>query len=285
MRSNFKGYFAALLLATTMAALTACDTRVPSAIPVNPWPEASSPTITPVYDPPFMTPNRLLVANFDNGLPGINPGLFNPSNPCPPAPTPTATVGCYAMALLGAVTVVNNFGNPGASQAVTTSWGPVLGGGAAGSSYGFRLQGAVTDGGDAVYPTLDLQAQVNGGALYDASFFTGVRFYLKVMPADDATKRIFAIPTFATQGTPSGGCTSNCYDHFFMNYENTNGIWRLYNVDFLSLGRQGFGAPMTPNNLAGGNLKQVLWLMWQEGRNNTAGTSTVDLWIDSIEFY
>jgi len=285
MRSSFKVLFAVLAL-VGMAFLSACDTRLPAAIPVNPWPELSNPTVTPVYDPPSMTPDRLVVADFDNnGSDKINPALFNPSNPCPPAPTPIPTVGCYGMALLGAVTVVNNFGNPGASQAVTTSWGPVSAMGAEGTTYGFRVQGSVTDGGDAVYPTLDLQAQVNGGALYDASFFSGVRFYLKVMPADDATKRIFAIPTFATQGSPSGGCTSNCYDHFFMNYENTNGAWRLYNVDFLSLGRQGFGAPLTPNNLAGNNLKQMLWLMWQEGRNNAAGTSTIDFWIDSIEFY
>jgi len=284
MRSISKALGGAALLAGAMALLSACDTRLPSAIPVNPWPEASSPTVTPVYDPPFLTPNRLLVADFDNALADINPALFNPSNPCPPAPTPTATVGCYGMALPGSVTVLNNFSNPGTSQAVTYSWGPALGG-AGGSSYGFRIQGSVTDGGNAAYPTLDLQAQMNSGALYDLSFFSGVRFYLKVMPEDDATKRIFAIPTFATQGSPSGGCTSNCYDHFFINYDSTNGAWRLFNVDFLSMGRQGFGAPLSPNNLAGNNLKQVLWLMWQEGRNNIAGTSIIDFWVDTIEFY
>jgi len=279
------------LLIGSMAFLPACDSTLPPAIPFSPVP----PTYTPVYEPPFITPNRLRVADFEGGVPAINPTLFNPSNPCPPAPTPVPTLGCYAMSLPGAVTFVNNFGNPGASSATiyNSSVAPdfsipgsgVLAPGAEGSINAFHAYGRVTDGGDAKYPTLDLQAQVNSGAPYDASFFSGVRFYLKVGLADNATKRIFAVPLFATQGTPSGGCTSNCYDHFFVNYESTNGAWRLFNVDFLSMGRQGFGAGLTPPTLSGDNLKQVLWLMWQEGRNNTAGSSIVDLWVDSIEFY
>ena len=45
------------------------------------------------------------------------------------------------------------------------------------------------------------------------------------------------------------------------------------------------GAIPNPPTLSGVNLQQVLWLQWEEGRNNTPGNSTIDLWIDDVEFY
>jgi hypothetical protein len=268
-----------------MAGLSACDSVAPPAIPFV----APPPNYTPVYEPPFLSPDRLLVADFDDTLNGIdiNSNLFNPSNTCPAPPVFTPTPGCtpYSLPLAGTVTLVNNFESPGASQS-TILYNTLFFPGANGSTACFRAGGLVKDGGNGKYPTLDLQAQMNSGAPYDASFFSGVRFYINVSPNDDATKRIFAIPIYATQEPPAGGCVPpGCYDHFFVNYENTNGQWRLMNVDFLSMGRQGFGPALSPNTLSGNNLKQVLWLMWQEGRNNSAGTSTVEFMVDSIEFY
>jgi hypothetical protein len=49
---------------------------------------------------------------------------------------------------------------------------------------------------------------------------------------------------------------------------------------------QGYTGVITnPPTFSGANLQQMLWLQWEESRNNTAGSSNVDFSVDDIEFY
>lgn len=231
-----------------------------------------TPNVTPVYPAPTTVPNKNLVANFDNNSAFINPNLMEINNP------PN-----YVLKTAGSVTAINNF-----PANITGFSGTVVGGGVSG--YCFRVQGMLTDPGNASYPAAELEAMMEGGNLYDGSFFSGVKFYLWIGPDDNALKRDFSIPVFQTQGTPQGGCVGGnaggCYDNFGVLLTGSAGQWGAYNVPFSSLTQAYAGVVTTPNpNFAGQNLQQMLWLQWEEGRNNTAGTSTLDYAVDDIEFY
>jgi hypothetical protein len=86
-----------------------------------------------------------------------------------------------------------------------------------------------------------------------------------------------------------GGCTQGpklCYDHFAADYSaGTGRQWKQYSYLFSDLHQLVAGAIPNPPTLSGANLQQVLWLQWEEGRNNSPGTCTLDLWIDNVEFY
>ena len=256
MKSNFKY----LALAAAGAVLWAgCE---PKTVPIG------------AYPAPVSTADRTTVANFNDGTANINPFLFESG-----VPGNTVT-------LLGAVTVVNNFTSPPKADefGVLSIEGP----GANNSPLACHVSGAVTDYGDGVYPAIDLQAQMEGGKRYNMSFFTGVNFYFKTGTDDSAKKRVFQIPLYETQAVPTGNCdnsTNRCYDHFGTALSATNGSWQKLSLKFSSLTRQGFGFPLTPTDLSGFNLTQVLWLLWEEGNSNAAGTATVDFWVDEIQFF
>ena len=129
---------------------------------------------------------------------------------------------------------------------------------------------------------------MESGNLYDMSFFTGVKFFLKLGVSDSAIKRMFSIPIYYTQAPPAGGCQAGkqCYAHFEASYANaTAGQWLPFSYKFTDLTRESWGNAITPSTLTGSNLQQVLWLMWEEGNNGTAGKAKVDFWVDQIQFY
>ncbi len=252
MKSSFKF----LALAAVSAILWAgCE---PKTVPVG------------AYSAPNSTADRTTVANFESGTANINPFLFEPLLPG------------SAVTLPGAATVVNNFTTYEYASLMVT--GP----GANNTSMACHVSGAVTDFGNGVYPAVGLQAQMESGKKYNLSFFTGVKFYFKTSTADNALKRVFQIPIYQTQGIPSGNCdnsTNKCYDHFGTTLAATNGNWQQLSLKFSSLTRTGFGFSLNPTDLSGFNLTQVLWLLWEEGNGNAAGTATIDFWVDEIQFF
>ena len=240
----------------------ACNTKVP---PTN------------AYSAPNTTPNYNLVANFDappGGSVSINPNLFEVGAPGNQVIHP------------GGVTLVNTF-----PASIPFALGTLISPGSDGTGFAFRTFANLNDPGNGSYPEVDVEARLESGNEYNMSFFTGVKFYLNVAGDDTAGKRIFEIPTYQTQAVQGGGGCDNssgkCYDHFFVPYSSTNGKWALVSHAFTDFQRQGFGWPFVPGpqNLAGNNLTQVLWLMWAENNNNVQGNVIVDFSIDDVEFY
>ena len=224
------------------------------------------------YVPASSSLDRTTVANFDSGFGSvnINPNLYE-----------VGTSG-NTLKAPGAVTLVNNF------TANVVSNGGFTTPGYNGIGYAYHVFATVTDNGDTTYPTIDLQAQMDSGLTYNASFFTGVKFYIRVATDDTAGKRVFEIPLSTTQAPPGGICDNSnntCYDHFYAPYQSTNGVWKQLSFSFSSLQRQGFGSALTPPTLTGANLTRFLWLQWEEGNNNVKGVVTVDYSVDQIEFY
>lgn len=235
-----------------------------------------TPNVTPVYAAPTFIPNKDLVCDFTNGV-TINPNLMEMNNP------PSYTLNNKSIA---AVTAVNNF-----TSNIIPSFAGVLQSGPNGS-YAFGAQGTLTDPGTATYPAMEIEAMMEGGtAPYDGSFFKGVQFYLKIAADDNTTKRDFSIPVKQTQGTPQGTCAGGnaggCYDNFTFNLSSgTAGGWEFFIIPYTSLAQAYAGVVTKPDpNFGGQNLQQMLWLQWEEGRNNEAGTSTFDYWVANISFY
>lgn len=226
------------------------------------------------YAAPNTEPNRKLVCDFETGLPSINSNLMEMSNP-----------PSYVLKTAGSVTAVNNF-----PANVVLGFAGIMAGGANNSNYAFQVVGTLTDQGNATYPAIDLEAPIEGGNLYDGSFFTGIKFYLKIANDDQTTKRTFSVPVYQTQGAPQGGCVGGnaggCYDNFAFDISaGTGGQWKLFNIPYTSLAQAYAGVKTVPPTFSGANLQQILWLQWEESRNNTAGTSHIDFWVDDIELF
>jgi hypothetical protein len=232
-----------------------------------------TPNVTPVYEAPTLVPNRALVANFDNNSPVINPNLMEMSNP------PN-----YVLVTPGSVSAVDNFSGAPVNMILN---GVVQAGGANGTAYCFHVTGSFTDPGNSSYPAAELEAQMEGGSQYSGIFFSGVKFYLLIASGDNTTKRDFSIPVYQTQGSPAGGCNgSGCYDNFAFDLSSgTSGQWKAVSIPFSSLVQGYTGVITNPPTFSGANLQQMLWLQWEESRNNTAGSSNVDFSVDDIEFY
>jgi hypothetical protein len=252
-----------------------------------------------VYGAPASQVNRDLVADFSLGNLGANVPL-NQTTQGPVTTTAGARVEAYpinsnlfemsnppsyTLKTPGAVTVLNNF----PAYCTLLSWG-LYGPGANGAAYGYRMFGQVTDLGDGSFPELDMTAYIENEAFYDALNFTGVQFYLKIASDDTTLQRHFAIPVYQTIAVSGGGgCTSGphlCYDHFAADVTGgTNGQWQFFRYNFSDLKQLVAGAIPDPPTLSGANLEQIMWLQWGASRNNKAGTSTVDIWVDDIELF
>ncbi len=123
---------------------------------------------------------------------------------------------------------------------------------------------------------------------YNASLFSGVKFYQKVSDGDDADPRLFTIPVAQTMPAPQGTCPTGCYNHFGYEYETTHGEWRQVVLPFASLTQQGgWGTEAVPSTFSGVHLRQVVQLQWQEDNPNTGtgGNAAVDFSIDEIVFF
>lgn len=247
------------------------------------------------YPTPSAVNNTNRVDQFQNSstIPNqayINYYLFELNNP----PTYTLKNGWHPFfppsQQPSGVTVINNFKSLAGVSVGSVQGATGSGMGANGEDFAFQEMGAVTDLGDFEYPSLDLQAQFEAGQFYDASPWKGVKFMMKVAADDTAPHRTFSIPVYQTQAVPGGGgCTAGprlCYDHFAADYSaGTGGQWKQFSYLFSDLHQLVAGAIPNPPTLSGLNLQQVLWLQWEEGRNNSPGACTVDVWLDDIEFF
>jgi hypothetical protein len=231
-----------------------------------------------VYPAPTSVPNSNRVDQFNIGNVAINPNLFENNNP--PG---------YGLKTAGSVTFVNNFPTYGSGS------GQLVAGAGVVSPYAFQMSGAVTDLLDNTFPALDLEVPMENYTYYDANHFSGVKFYLKVANDDTAAHRVFAIPVAQTvpAGTNNGTCPAGpkrCYDHFAADYSGgTGGQWLLSSYNFSDLQQLQSGYAPVPSTLTGGggaNLKQTLWLQWEEGNNNKVpGLARIDVYVDDIEFF
>jgi hypothetical protein len=104
-------------------------------------------------------------------------------------------------------------------------------------------------------------------------------------------KRRFSIGVAQTipQDDPDIGLCDNgnngCNNNFGATIDNTNGVWVTKSYLLTDLTRESFGNPVTPSNFTGIHLKQVVRLIFEMGRNNSAGPCNVDFWLDEVEFF
>jgi hypothetical protein len=235
-----------------------------------------TPSFTPPYPAPTTVPNRNQVDTLNSGSPSasINPNLIEMNNP--PG---------YVLKTAGAITAVNNF-----ASSVSIIFNGVQAAGPSGFPNAFMAQGTINDPGNNTYPAMELEAQMEGGNEYDGSFFSGVQFGLFIGTDDTTTKKDFSIPVLQTQGPPLGRCVGGnaggCYDNFMYDLTSSpSGQWLLVNIPFSSLQQAYAGVVTNPPTFKGANLQQMLWLQWEESRNNTIGISNFHYGVCDISFY
>ena len=221
-------------------------------------------------------PSATMVCDFESGL-TVNPNLAEANRPGNHVKTVATIVGT------GSPNVTPLIVTPGADNTGHCVW----------------MDSPVTDPGNASYPAVEFVIPIeaapttlNGASVtvFDASLFTGIKFYLKVMSDDTAGSRSFSIPVLQTSNPPNGTCnpaaaSNACYNNFEYVYGNTGGVWQLQTLPFSIFTRQNYGAAVTPTTLSGANLQQIVSLMWSEGNQNVKGTINVDFYVDQIQFY
>jgi hypothetical protein len=186
---------------------------------------------------------------------------------------------------------------------VASTWGPssnVINGmsganivfcdgmGANNTSCAIHIYGNITDVTPTTYPSFQLEGKLRGGSYLDISQYgyTGVRYYMKIGTGDNCLYRRFNVGIGATTPQAGGGYanSTNAYSHFGATLTTTGGVWTQKTFIFTSLIRA-FGTPLSPSTLSGNHLKELLEVEWQFGRNGSSGSSTVDYWIDEVEFF
>ena len=208
-------------------------------------------------------PNSAMIIDFESGL-TVNPNLAEVNRPNNTVPTPGTIVAT---------------GNPLVTPLIVTP-------GAPNSNHCVHMAGSVT--GDSSYPAIMLviPLDASGTTQYDASLFTGIKFYIKTSSADNAV-RSFAIPVVKTTVAPAGTCAqyNSCYNNFAYTYPNTNGNWQLVSLPFNTMARQSYGGAISPTTLSGTNLQQILSLQWSEGNQNVPTAVNVDFYVDEVQFF
>jgi hypothetical protein len=252
---------AALLAVLALALLGAwaCENRLPA--------DRSYP-----YNPPDYT----TIINFESGD-NVNPTLLGAT----PGGVSKILWGGGGLNLTGIVTAPH--------PALIL---PVPGTMPNGSPTAVHVVESFTDKGNSEYPSNQLRIKPAGLGYYDLSPFSGIKFMLNIQAADDALKRRFAFGTAQTlpfDDSDSGGACDNsnngCNNNFGAMLDNTNGVWVTKSYLFSELTRESFGNATTPSTFSGINLKQVIRIVWEEGRNNSPGVCTVDYWVDEVEFF
>lgn len=202
--------------------------------------------------------DQAVISNFEDGSKNANPKLFNSS---------TASWSTLTWA----------------GNAINSDF--VVAGGANNTKMAAHVFGTLTDKGDAKYPEFDLQCTFKDKALYDASNFSGIKYYYKCPPDDQGIKRRFCIAIAQTLPSSDGGtCTDNCYNHFGANLKPAVD-WVLSSYSFADLTReQGWGGPVTPPELID-HLKEFIYMKWVHAANNAPGTYNINYWVDEVEFF
>ena len=200
-----------------------------------------------------------VISNFDDGSTNMNPKLYN-----------GGSGGQWMAITYGGNTINKEF---------------IVAGGANGTPKAVHIFGSLVDKGDKVYPSFELQAKFKDTGYYDASAFTGIKFYYKCPATDAALKRRFAIGTAPTLPTSGGGtCSDQCYNNFGADL-SVAADWTAKTYALADLKREsGWGAPVTPPDLTD-HLKEFIDLEWANSANNAAGSYNIDYWVDEVEFF
>ncbi len=161
----------------------------------------------------------------------------------------------------------------------------IVSGGAKGTAMAVHLFGTLVNKGDNSYPAFTLQGKLKSSGYYDASNFTGVRFYYKSPSSDKAPGQSFKFTIAATLPTSNGGtCNDGCYNHFGAAL-STSADWAQNSYSFNDLKRgTGWGSAVIPPDLVD-HLKEVVGLEWSHDAGNTAGSYPIDFWVDEVEFF
>ncbi len=211
-------------------------------------------------------PNPAMVINFESGL-QVSSNLAEANRPGNLIQTPGL------IAATGSPSVTPLIASPGAN----------------GTADCVHMVGSVTDPGNASYPAILLLIPIEtaGSGHYDASLFSGIKFYIKVAASDTASTRVFSIPIVKTSVAPAGTCATynTCYNNFAFTYPNTGGAWVLETIPFTSMTRGNYGGSFTPSTLSGANLQEILSLQWSEGNQNVPATVNVDFAVDEVQFF
>jgi hypothetical protein len=182
--------------------------------------------------------------------------------------------------------------NSDSAEWVTMTWAGntvssdfVVAGGANGTKMAAHVFGTLVDKGDFKYPEFDLQCTFKNKEMYDASDFSGIKFYWKCPSDDQGIKRRFAIAIAPTLPASDGGiCEDNCYNHYGANLKPA-ADWVLMSYGFSDLTREaGWGGPVAPPDFTE-HLKEFIYMKWVDAANNAAGTFNINYWVDEVEFF
>ncbi len=270
MKLNFKYFLLAVSAAAAVIAV-GCQTSVP---PIG------------AYPAPSTAPNYSLVNNFEgnfNSQPSTftNTYLYEVNTPSKVVESP------------GAWSAPNNFVT---NEAATMT---IKGPGAAGTGLACYISGAITDTGNAAYPDIELDGHLDANppttysssvtySAYDGAFWSGVKFYINILPDDTATYRYFKISTTQEAEAAAGGnCTAGtiCYNYFGYSLTGPTNGWQQITLQFWQLTNVPTNFQTVPPTFTGVNLQQILFLDFVEGRNNVVGTSNVDFGVDEVYFF
>jgi hypothetical protein len=147
-----------------------------------------------------------------------------------------------------------------------------------------------TDPGNGLYPVNQVRIRVQMSSCYDISNFKGVRFDMKYFSDDNAPKRRFAIAGSATLPTGDditcGQCQlTQCRNNFGVNYTpQQDASWHTFSYAFTDLTQESGYGVVDPADFAS-HEKEITWLQWESGRNNSGGSCQVDYWLDNVVFY
>ena len=157
--------------------------------------------------------------------------------------------------------------------------------GANGTKMAAHLTGTLWDRGNGVYSSFALMGKFKVNGYFDASAFHGIKFYYKCTSADRAPRRRFGIGIASTVPAALGGvCLQKCGNDYGANLKPADD-WQALSYDFSDLKREdGWGESVDPPDLTD-HLKEIVYIKWDHGTTNVAGTYNVDYWVDEVEFY
>jgi hypothetical protein len=251
-----------ILLGAAFAAVLfiwGCDTRYPPASAM------------------YSGPDRNLVADFDGSNPTtVSSNLFELGVP-----------GGHVLSP-GLVSVSTAYGLPsGFITLINAAAAPPGANGTARAAYVLAQVNQVSSSSvtsASVY--LSVKPELANNGFYNGSIFKGIEFYMAVSPSDGANSRTLTAKIAQTIGSEEGGlCTGLCWANFSYTLPiSADGYWHVFDVPFTSFARPSWGKAMTPSDLSGENLTEILAIQWSESGPNL-GSYVFDFGVDQIRFY
>ncbi len=161
----------------------------------------------------------------------------------------------------------------------------VSAGGANGTKMAAHVNGTLWDRGNGVYSSYALLGRFKTSGYFDASAFQGIKFYYKCPSTDRAPRRRFGLAIASTAPVALGGvCQQKCGNDYGANLKPTSD-WQEMSYNFTDLKREeGWGESIDPPDFTD-HLKEIIYIKWDHGTTNVAGTYNVDYWVDEVEFF